>query len=91
MNSEQLTGNGAAISIRAFHSPVGKGGAQTEEYLFLTTTEKPVAGPLNNFVEELTIPCYSRNTTYLVVFLRLMAGTEGKVSFEDVQLIVNEN
>lgn len=90
MNSEQLTGTGAAISIRAFHAPVGKEGAQTEEYMFLTTTENPVAGPLDNYVEELTIPCYSRNTTYLVVFLRLMPGTEGKVSFEDVQLVVEE-
>ncbi len=90
MNSEQLTGPGAAISIRAFHAPVGERGAQTEEYLFLTTTENPVSGKLDNYVEELTIPRYSRSTTYIVLFLRLMAGTEGEVSFENIELVVQE-
>lgn len=88
MNSEQLNGTGAAISIRAFHAPAGRNGAQSEEYLYLTTTDAPVAGQLNDYVEELTIPCYSRKTTFIVLFLRLMAGTEGKVSFEDIQLTV---
>lgn len=45
--------------------------------LFLPT-DAPVAGTLLNHVEELTIPCYSRKTTFIVLFLRLMAGTEGK-------------
>jgi len=90
MNSEQLTGTGAAISIRAFHAPVGKEGAQTEEYLYVTTTDAPVAGKLENYEEELTIPCYQRNTTFIVLFLRLMKGTEGKVTFEDIRLVVNE-
>jgi hypothetical protein len=90
MNSEQLTGSGAAISIRAFQSTVGKVGAQTEEYMFLTTTDAPVSGKLDQYVEEITIPCFTRNTTYMVVFLRLMPGTEGKVSFEDVELVVKE-
>lgn len=88
MNSEQLSGTGAAISIRAFHAPAGRNGAQSEEYLYLTTTDAPVAGQLNDYVEELTIPCYSRKTTFIVLFLRLMAGTEGKVNFEDIQLTV---
>ncbi|MFT6807392.1 MAG: hypothetical protein ACJA01_000612 [Saprospiraceae bacterium] len=57
MNSEMLTGTGAAISIRIFHSPVGKEGAESVENLYLTTTEAPVSGELNNYVEELTIPC----------------------------------
>ncbi len=90
MNSEQLTVRGAAISIRAFRAPLGKGGAQDEEYLFLTTTEAPVSGKLDNYVEELTIPCYSRSTTFIVLFLRLMAGTQGEVSFEDIELVVKE-
>ncbi len=92
MNSEQLIGPGAAISIRAFHAPVGTGtqGAQSEEYLFLTTTESPVSGKLENYTEELTIPCYSRSTTFIVLFLRLMAGTEGEVFFGDIELVVNE-
>ncbi|MEM9671701.1 MAG: hypothetical protein AAF992_03855 [Bacteroidota bacterium] len=90
MNSEELVGPGAAISIRAFHAPLGTEGAQTEEYLFLTTTETPVNGKLDNYVEELTIPCYSRSTTFIVLFLRLMAGTEGEVSFENIELVVQE-
>lgn len=88
MNSEMLTGVGAAISIRAFHAPVGKYGTQDEEYLYLTTTDAPVAGKLDNHVQELTIPCYSRKTTFIVLFLRLMGGTEGEVTFEDIQLTV---
>ena len=90
MNSEMLTGAGAAISIRAFHAPVRTAGAVNEEYLYLTTTDDPVAGKLTNYVEELTIPCYSRKTTFIVLFLRLMAGTEGKVSFGNIQLVVEE-
>jgi hypothetical protein len=90
MNSEELVGTGAAISIRAFHAPLGAEGAQTEEYLYLTTTEAPVSGKLDNYVEELTIPCYSRSTTFIVLFLRLMAGTEGEVSFENIELVVQE-
>jgi len=90
MNSEELVGPGAAISIRAFHAPLGTEGAQTEEYLYLTTTEAPVNGKLDNYVEEITIPCYSRSTTFIVLFLRLMAGTEGEVSFENIELVVQE-
>lgn len=90
MNSEMLLGVGAVISIRAFHAPVGKEGAQAEEYLYLTTTDTPVTGELTDYVEELTIPCYSRKTTFIVLFLRLMGNTEGHVSFEDIQLVVNE-
>lgn len=90
MNSDMLTGAGAAISIRAFHTPVGNRGAQSEEYLYVTTTEHPVSGKLDKYVEELTIPCYSRKTTFIVLFLRLMGNTKGKVTFEDIQLVVRE-
>lgn len=90
MNSDRLIGVGAAISIRAFNAPVGNKGAFTNEYLYLTTTENPVTGVLDNYVEELTIPCYSRETTFIVLFLRLMGGTEGKVSFQDIELVVKE-
>jgi hypothetical protein len=90
MNSEMLTGTGAAISIRAFHSPAGNEGAVSEEYLYLTTTDNPITGKLDNYVQELTIPCFSRKTTFIVLFLRLMGGTEGKVSYSDVQLVVKE-
>lgn len=90
LNSEMLSGVGAVISLRAFHAPVGREGAQREEYLYLTTTDTPVAGELNDYVEELTIPCFSRKTTLIVLFLRLMGETEGEVTFEDIQLVVDE-
>jgi hypothetical protein len=90
INSEMLSGVGAVISLRAFHVPVGREGAQREEYLYLTTTDTPVTGELNGYVEELTIPCFSRKTTLIVLFLRMMGETEGQVSFEDIQLVVNE-
>ena len=90
MNSEMLTGRGAAISVRAFNAPVYKTGAQSEEYLYVTTTDAPVAGQLDNYIEEIVIPCHSRKTTFIVLFLRLMGDTQGKVSFENIQLIAKE-
>lgn len=90
MNSDGLNGVGAAISIRAFNEPMTKKGAFSYEYLYLTTTENPVAGELNNYMEELTIPCFSRETTFIVLFLRLMGGTGGKVTFQDIELVARE-
>ena len=90
MNSEMLTGKGAAITIRAFYAPVAKNGAEIVQYSFETTTDTPVSGKLQDYVEEVTFDCYSRKTTFIVLFLRLMEGTEGKVVFDNIQLIAKK-
>lgn len=90
MNSENLIGVGAAISIKAFHAQVGIYGAWSEEYAFLTNTENPVTGKLEGYVEELTIPCFSRKTTSLALFLRLMEATQGEVVFTDIEMEVKQ-
>jgi hypothetical protein len=90
MNSNMLTGTGAAIAIKAFHSTVEKEGANSKQSLSLSTTGNPIAGELNNHVEELTIPCYSRKTSHIILFLYLMSGTEGKVSFNNIKLVVKQ-
>jgi hypothetical protein len=90
MNSDKLTGTGAAIAITASHSAVEKEGANIERLLSLSTLDHPITGKLNSHVVELTIPCYSRKTGMMGIFLYLMSGTEGKVSFNNIQLVVNK-
>ena len=88
MNSEELTGNGAAISLRAYKTVAGKMGAVTEEYLQLTTRHDPISGELIDHPEELIIPCYSRATIQLVIFVVLVGETQGEVTFGDIELLV---
>ncbi len=92
LNSEGLTGTGAAVSLRVFErDPFTMFGAPGTyiETLYLTTTDNPVSGELINHTEELTIPCLSRKTWFIVLFVRLLPGTEGKISYSDIRLIVN--
>ncbi len=93
MNSEGLTGTGASIALRVFErDPMTRFGAPSSynETLHLTTGENPVSGELVDYKEELTIPCLSRDTWFIVIFVRLLPGTEGKISYSDIRLIVNE-
>ncbi len=92
LNSEGLTGTGAAVSLRVFErDPMTEFGAPDSynETLYLTTTDNPVSGQLVNHTEELTIPCLSRKTWFIVLFVRLLPGTEGKISYSDIRLVVN--
>jgi hypothetical protein len=88
INSQQLTGKGAAISVRTYYASLQKEGAQTEEYLYLTTQDNPVTGPLNNHMSELTIPCYSRRITTMIIFLVMMGETKGNITFDDIQVVI---
>lgn len=91
MNAEALSGPGAAVAIRAYESALRQKGAVTEEYLFFSTEDNPVSGKLTDHTEEFVIPCFSRKTTYLIIFAVMMPGTEGEVRFDDIQLTVDEN
>ncbi len=88
MNSESLVGNGAAISVRAYKSTLTKYGALTEQYLRVTTENDPVTGELIDVPQELVIPCYSRATVQLIIFVVLRGQTQGKVTFDDIELLV---
>lgn len=93
LNSEGLTGTGAAVALRVFErDPMTKFGAPSSyvETLHLTTTDNAVSGELVNHEEVLTIPCLSRDTWFIVLFVRLLPGTEGKISYSDIRLVVNE-
>ncbi|MEK6478792.1 hypothetical protein WJR50_14695 [Catalinimonas sp. 4WD22] len=90
MNAEELSAPGAAVAIRAYESVLQQNGAITEEYLFVGTEDNPVSGKLTDHTEEFVIPCFSRKTTYLIIFAVMMPGTEGEVRFDDIQLTVNE-
>lgn len=93
LNSEGLTGTGAAVSLRVFErDPMTEFGAPVtyNETLYLTTTDNPVNGKLIDYQEELTIPCLSRDTWFIVLFVRLLPGTEGKIIYSDIRLVINE-
>jgi len=90
MNSTMLTGKGAAISVRAYHAPLGQQGSYSEQLLHLTTANNPIAGQLVDHTEELTIPCYTREITYLVIFVVVMGGTQGEVDFDEIQVVVKD-
>ena len=77
LNSESLTGNGAAIGVRVYKSTLAKNGAITEQYLVLSNEDHPVSGKLIDVPEELLIPCYSRATTQLLIFV-VFGGSTGK-------------
>lgn len=65
-------------------------GARIEEFLLLSTENNPAFGTLDNRVEELTIPCFTRKTVNITVFVVMLPGTEGEVTFDDIQLLVKE-
>lgn len=90
MNSEQLSGPGAALAVRVYEMNNEKQGAEINEFLFLTTEDNPVSGKLDNYVEELTIPCFTRKTVNITVFVVMMPGTQGEVTFDDIHLEVKE-
>ena len=90
INAEGLTGPGVAIVARAYHNPVSATGAELEEYLFLTSEDDPATGKFSNDTRELTIPCFSRKTSHIVIILVMLPGTTGEAEFTDVELIVNE-
>ena len=88
INSESLAGNGAAIGVRVYKSTLAKNGAITEQYLVLSNEDHPVSGKLIDVPEELLIPCYSRATTQLLIFVVLRGQTQGKVTFNDIEVVV---
>ena len=88
LNSESLTGNGAAIAVRVYKSTLAKYGALTEQYLFVSNEDDPASGKLIDVPQELLIPCYSRATTQLLIFVVLRGQTQGKVMFNDIAVVV---
>ena len=90
MNAEQLSGAGASIAVRVYEHVNEAEGARIEEFLLLSTENNPAFGALDNRVEELTIPCFTRRTVNITVFVVMLPGTEGVVTFDDVQLLVKE-
>jgi len=88
LNADNLSGKGAGIAIRDYDDPVGKMGAQDNQFLFLTTEADPVSGKITDLTQELVIPCFTRKTNYLIVFIALRDGTSGEVSFTDIRLEV---
>ena len=91
MNAEQLSGPGVSLAVRVYETSNEKQGAKINEFLLLTTEDNPVSGNLDNYVEELTIPCFTRKTVNITVFVVMMPGTQGEVTVDDIQLIVKEN
>ena len=89
MNSESLTGNGAAISVRLYKSTLAKYGAATEQYSRISTEENPTSGEMNDVIQEVVIPCYTRSTTQMIIFVVLLGETQGQVRFEDIELLVD--
>lgn len=90
MNSTMLTGKGAAISIRAYQAPLGREGSYTD-LLRVTTENNPATGQLVDHTEELSIPCYTRKITYLVIFVVMLGETKGEVVFDEIEIVVKEN
>lgn len=88
MNSESLTGKGAAISVRLYKSTLAKTGAVTEQYARISTEENPVSGEVTDVIQELVIPCYTRSTTQMIIFVVLLGETKGQVTFEDIEVVV---
>jgi hypothetical protein len=88
MNSESLTGIGAAISVRVYKSTLSKYGALTEQYLRVSTEDDASSGKLIDVPQALLIPCYSRATTQLLFFVVLRGQTQGKVTFNDIEVVV---
>ena len=88
LNSESLTGIGAAIAVRVYKSTLAKNGALTEQYLFVSNEDDPASGKLIDVPQELLIPCYSRATTQLLIFVVLRGQTQGKVTFNDIEVLV---
>jgi len=89
INSESLAGAGAAISVRVYKSSLTKTGALTEQSLRVSTEDDPASGKLIDVPQELSVPCYSRATTQLLIFVVLRGGTQGKVRFNDIEVVVN--
>ena len=87
MNAD-LVGNGAGIAIRGYENVVEKKGAQNKQSLFFSTEDKPVSGKLTDYTQELVIPCFSRKTSGLIIFVVMKAGTSGTVSFKNIELEV---
>jgi hypothetical protein len=88
LSSSNLTGKGVGIAMRVYDNVVQKDGALLEQFLFYTTEDKPISGQLNDVVQELAIPCFSRKTTYIIIFGAMLAGTTGDVTFKDIQVLV---
>jgi hypothetical protein len=89
MNSTSLVGTGAAISVRAYKTTLSKYGASTEQYLRVSTEEDPANGELIDFPQEVVVPCYTRATVYLIIFVVLRDQTQGKVTFNDIEVLVD--
>jgi hypothetical protein len=89
MNSELLTGNGAAISVRLYKSTLTKYGAVTEQYLRTSTEENPTSGEITDVIQEVVIPCYTRSTTQMIIFVVLLGDTQGQIRFEHIELVVD--
>jgi hypothetical protein len=92
MSSEMLEGSGAAIALRAYHSPPKTTGAANEEYLVLSTEEtNPLTGTFSRETRELEIDCFSRDTDYLIIFIVMLPGSKGVVNIDDVEIVVTES
>ncbi len=88
LSSTNLADKGVGIAVRVYDNILQKDGAIIEQLLHLTTEDNPVTGQLNDVVQELTIPCFERKTTYILIFGAMMAGTTGEIVFKDVQVLV---
>ncbi|HZB12718.1 MAG TPA: hypothetical protein VE467_06815, partial [Chryseolinea sp.] len=71
MNSPSLVGTGAAISVRVYKNTLTKFGALTEQSLRVSTEDDPATGELLDVSHEITVPCYSRSTDQLLIFVVL--------------------
>jgi hypothetical protein len=88
LSSTNLTGKGVGIAMRFFDTALRKNGAILEQTGFYTTEDKPLSGQLNDVVQEVTLPCFSRKTTTIYIFAVMLAGTSGDVTFKDIQVLV---
>jgi hypothetical protein len=88
LSSANLTGKGVGIAMRVFDTALRKNGAIVEQTGFYTTEDKPVSGQLNDVVQEVTLPCFSRKTTTIYIFAVMLAGTSGDATFKNIQVLV---
>lgn len=91
VSSAGLTGPGVAIGLRVYDTQIQNTGAVTQQSLFATTETSPVSGVLDKHAIQVSIPDFSRKSIYLIPFAVMMPGTQGQASFEDFEIVVEEN
>jgi len=88
VSSIGLTGPGAAIGLRLYDTELQNTGALTKQSIVVSTEASPISGVLDKVTLEVSIPNFTRKTTYMIPFAVMMPGTQGEAIFEDFEIVV---